>query len=406
MANYAFWNCGVENIKIPASVTEIEEAAFCECKTLENISVDSKNKIYKSEGNCVIKKADNHVVLCLKNSVIPDYVTYIDKDTVNAAGIEDLIIPRGMKVIENYCFDGCRDLKSVVIPDGITSIGDYAFFYCTGLRNVTIPESVTDMGWAFGECRDMIIKVYGHKNKPEGWDAGWKAQSKNVFVKWDYKEGQEEETAVSESELKFALINDGTAYETVKVSKELTGNVTIPAMYDGKPVLRIGHGTFKNCPFITSIIIPAGITEISSRAFEFNAASKLKSIVIPDTVTTIGLYAFRGCTDLEKLELPDSVINFGINLSNEGGHHRTDGGEMFMNCASLKSVKLPKHLTKLGEKIFSQCHSLVSVIMPDNVEEIGPMAFMHCKELVDIKIPDNAVIGERAFYGCKKLKKK
>ena len=415
IADFAFWGCNIENITIPKSVTKIGNEAFYDCKNLKSIKVDKGNPVFTGENNCLIREADKTLIFCCQGAKIPDYVINIEKSAFS--GVESIVIPKNVIIKYNNFYRNFyhhfrnhnNSLRHLEISHGVEEIGAYAFGFRSGLKSIIIPESVTRIGkMAFHDCSNLEIYVKGHTKKPVGWDKGWKQQTKNVFVYWNYKQGENDAgNAVSRSDgLKYKLINNGTAYETCCAPKDINGSILVPAAYDGKPVLRVGHGTFKNCPLVTDIIISAGITEIGSRAFESNAFSRIKSISIPDTVIAIGLYAFRGCNALEKLEIPDSIKAFGVNLSNEAGIHTVDGGEMFFGCTSLKSVKLPKGLTKLGEKIFSQCHSLISVIMPDNVEEIGAMAFMNCKELIDIKIPDNAIIGDRAFFGCKKLKKK
>ena len=391
IADFAFWACGIESVKIPKSVIDIDTNAFLEGENLKSIVVEKGNRIFGIENDCLISKIDGKQFFCLKDDgtvIIPKEIKYITRKEVEKC-------------------QGKKSLKNVKIESGVISIREHAFYACSEMRSIEIPESVVKVGWAFGECQNLLIKVYGHKSRPGGWDRGWKAQSKNVLVEWDYKEGQDK-TTINKGELKFKPINNGAAYETAKAPKDISGSVVVPATYEGKPVLGIGDETFINCPYIREIIISSGITEIGCHAFSVSKGrsaipSKIKSISIPNTVTTIGAYAFTGCNALENLEIPDSVTNFGAYFEGSIGF---GGGEMFSGCASLKSIKLPKGLTKLGEKIFAQCHSLVSVVMPDNIKEIGVMAFMNCKELIDIKIPDDAIIGDKAFFGCKKLKAK
>lgn len=227
----AFYGCSISEIKLPSSLREIEQSAFqyCEnlksivipegvtemgshvfkhcinlesvslpstlksltnylgmleyCNKIKSLTVNENNHYYKSDGNCIIRKADNVLVMGCAASVIPDYATVIgdhafsccfgvDSDVIDKEEGIDFIIPAGVKVIENYAFFGCNLFKCVYIPSSVDTIGDGAFNSCI-LTSIVIPSGVKTIGsTAFGKC--IIYTDYTYYDFPEGWSTHWK----------------------------------------------------------------------------------------------------------------------------------------------------------------------------------------------------------------------------------------
>ena len=115
--------------------------------------------------------------------------------------------------------------------------------------------------------------------------------------------------------------------------------------------------------------------------------TKLREVVIPNTITSIGDEAFYGCSSLASVTIPESVTSIGKSA--------------FYNCRSLTSVIIPDGVTSIGSSTFYGCSSLSSITIPDSVTTIGNSAFYNCSSLTNIAIPESVTsIGERAFYGC------
>ncbi|MBQ5823305.1 MAG: leucine-rich repeat domain-containing protein [Clostridia bacterium] len=160
-------------------------------------------------------------------------------------------------------------------------------------------------------------------------------------------------------------------------------DVTIP---DG--VTSIGDWAFRGCKSLTSIKIPDSVTSIGEQAFA--RCQYLTSITIPNSVTHIGDGAFRGCENLTSFIIPDSVINIG--------------DAAFRGCKSLTSITIPDSVTSIGAYAFDSCENLTSFIIPNSVTSIGTGAFSYCQNLTSITIPNSVTsIGNGAFCDCESI---
>ena len=403
----------------------------------------------------------------------------------NGAGYTqtDIVIPSkiyyegknyGVVKIDHYAFYRCSSLTSVTIPSSVTEIGYRAFYGCNFLTSVTIPNSVTTIGsQVFAYCSFLSnIKVEATTPPtgvpsspnlsvifvPKGTKSAYESAWGGNYLYID----QEVELTVHVSTpggLEDAIFNQGKRplYVTkLTVTGELNdddftlmretmtslysinlagiSNTSLGSGFSGKNVLLEivlpeNLTTLDNYAFqktkISSISIPNSVTSIGSDVFydcdvlksvyisdlaswcniDFSAYysnplsngadlyinnKKITDFVIPNDVTTIGDHAFSGCSSLTSVTIPNSVTSIG--------------GSAFSGCSSLTSVTIPNSVTTIGGYAFSDCSFLTSVTIPNSVTSIGGGAFSGCSSLTSVTIPNSVItIEERAFDGCSSL---
>ncbi|MBO7264440.1 MAG: leucine-rich repeat protein [Alistipes sp.] len=270
------------------------------------------------------------------------------------SSLTSVTIPDSVTTIESSAFSGCSSLVNVTIPDGVTSIGGSAFYNCSNLKSVAIPDSVTTIGGSvFSGCSSLESVTIGNGVTTIGMFAFLGCGS-----------------------LTSVYISDIAAWCNISFSSS-----------DSNPLYN-GCNLYLNNELVTDLIIPNSVTTIGDYAFVWY--SSLTSVTIGDSVTTIGNYAFDWCSSLTSVTIPDSVT--------------TIGSSAFSSCSSLTSVTIPDSVTTIGSSAFSSCSRLTSVTIPDSVTSIGSWAFRDCSSLTSITIPDSVTtIGEGAFFACSSL---
>ena len=224
-------------------------------------------------------------------------------------------------------------------------------------------------------------------------------------------------TKATDEELKEAFVDEwGVKYskdgrKLLKAPYELNGTYSIRK---GTKIIcdwAFGWSKFIGCRSLTSLIIPDSVTNIGDYAF--SGCRSLTDIVIPDSVTNIGDYAFWNCGSLTNIVIPNSVTSIGDNafeycfsLSNliipDGVTSIGDGA--FVGCTSLSSVVIPDSVSCIGNNAFWCCESLTDIVIPNSVTSIGESAFYECSSLTEVVIPDSVTsIGDKAFFCCRSL---
>ena len=195
-------------------------------------------------------------------------------------------------------------------------------------------------------------------------------------------------------------------------SPKYTDAVSIPmsVTFEGKvySVTTIDNYAFRDCSGLTSVTIPNSVTSIGIRAFE--GCSGLTSVTIPNSVTSIGSFAFYHCSGLTSVTIPNSVTSIdsyafaycsGLTSVTIPNSVTSIGSDAFVFCSGLTSVTIPNSVTTIDSYAFAYCSGLTSVTIPNSVTTIDNYAFRDCSSLTSVTIPSSVTsIGSSAFYGC------
>ena len=269
-------------------------------------------------------------------------VTYYAHWNVNATLADYDFVANGTGVtILKY---NNQTATNIVVPDVVTKIDENAFSGCSSLTSVTIPETVTSIAsGAFSGCSNLMICVKA-ETKPSGWDSNWNPD--NCLVYWGFVDATDC--------LIFNSINDDTAYEIRGIKESYkTKNISfiIPNVYNSKRVTSIGAAAFSCC----------GLT----------------SITIPNSVTSIGTFAFDNCSGLTNI-----TVESGNTKYHASGNCLIETATKTLIAGCNNSViSTDGSVTSIGGKAFFCRSSLTNITIPDSVTSIGWWAFWGCSSL-------------------------
>ena len=353
---------------------------------------------------------------------IPQTVGSIGKsafaDCVNLASVE---MARGVMSIEDNAFENCTSLVSVVIPQNMRSIGNRAFYGCSSLASVDFKEDVKSIG------SDAFYGTAWYNNQPDGELYIGKVLYKykgtmpaNTSIK--VKEGvisisgsafyncsglisiaiPESVTSISDNAF-YGCENLKTVINGSSMDIQEGGSAHGYVGYYAEKVINadkiIDGYMFKTIDGVhslvyyigneTSLVLPEDYHDddyvIAESALQGN--EDIVSVVIPQTVGSIGKSAFADCVNLASVEMARGVMSIGDNA--------------FENCISLSSVVIPQNMRSIGNSAFAGCSSLASIVLKEGVESIGDKAFENCAALAEVVFPKSLItIGANAFKGC------
>ena len=455
----AFNNSGIKSIDLSElSLSSIEYSTFQNCKYLTNITLPTTiTSIGKSAfaytgikeftiSSNIDSIADNLFEGCmyLETITLENGVTTIsDKAFLNCRSLRTLNLPESLNEIGFQSFMGCTSLNDITLPEGLTKLDNNAFDGCQSLKKITLPSTLTSIGaYVFKDCPRIEYNTY--------MDGNYLGDDTNPYRYFIEDTKAEDEFTLhadckiiarspfNMSNVSKVTIPNGVltlpkglfigAYNLADVTIPFVGdnksNNTFSYFYDStlsriptcltKVTITSGDtiqpGAFSGCSTIKTIVLPDTITTIGNNAFQ---NSGIESINIGENIIAIGSNAFSGCTNLESIDLSSMDMNtsgasLGANIFNGATklkevllpkNIKSIPQSMFMGCVKLEEFTISETVTTLGNSSFSGCSSLESVQVLGNLQSIGESAFYECKLLEEFTLPSTLTsIGASAFY--------
>ncbi|MBR6089754.1 MAG: leucine-rich repeat domain-containing protein [Anaerolineaceae bacterium] len=351
---YAFSGCiGLTEIRIPDSVTQIGESAFEECASLaevrqsKNLStlggyafrstswLDSQTDEYVIIGNSILIKWNGNSLIAdipygitmivdafegnpyVESVVIPASVTRIGNNAFReAVNLKDINIPDSVTRIDSNTFQECRSLRSITIPESVTYLGNAVFRGCEKLTEIEIPFRVSTINsYAMADCdslTDVVIPAsvatihetaFRNSNRVRlhvTYDSVGETYARTHSLNYTYYLQQTKDFIYSKNEDGVQILRYiGNLYD-----------VDIPAEIDGSPVNRINTAAFQDNPIAKRISIPDSVTTVGDWAFSY--MDSLEEVTLPASLKVLGADAFTGSVLLRRIVIPSGLESIGV----------------------------------------------------------------------------------------------
>lgn len=376
-------------------------------------------------GDEAFKKADN-----LKIIAIPDSVTSVGYSAFeDCRSLERITFSKNQNRINNNCFKNCTSLKEIDLAN-VEIIGGNAFYYCNSLEEIFIPNTVSIIeSNAFNKCLSVKKITLGNGLERIGSDAfcdmpfcstivlnleydpnsnslTYSSAFKNIgfsttgvelvvsddvkiidFKGFTYLYDNYNSTKITAIRFGKNSTNFGS-FPDMRFVKEITVSPENKNMYTYEGNVYYNKTLIMANPNILTVRIKDGTTKIGDEAFW---KSNAMQISMPDTVTSIGAFAFYQCENLKRVNLSSRLLSVDNNA--------------FEGCKSLLTIKFPSITNSIGGRCFNNCTSLQSAILPNWITKIDEFTFHGCSSLKAIVIPKLVnTIDQYAFAGCKNIK--
>lgn len=393
----------IKDLVIPDTVTTLREKSFYQCNSIESVYIPASVTLieedlfrYWNDLKTITVSPDNPNYSSENGVLYNKDKTVLLKYPMSKIG-DTYEIPNSVTTIYDMAFEEAN-IKHINIPSGI-SIGFWAFLRCWNLETVVLNENVKAGSSAFDDCtklKNIIVADSAQINAGTFGDTAFFNDSTNWEngVLYIGNKLVSAKTTITKHEIKPGTENicDNAFYGCTQLTE-----IRFP-----ESLKTVGSYAFYNCKNLQNVYIPTlemwydtefnGYTAsplyYASNLYANNVL--ITDIKIPETITEIKPYLFYGYKGLLSVTIPDKV--------------KSIGEYAFYDCVNLETIEMGNGVTNIREDAFCNCKKLNEVLIPDSVISIGNSAFYNCTNLTKLTLGKNIQdIGGNAFYGCSNL---
>lgn len=327
-------------------------APFVNSTTLQKVTIGSKVTFLY---NHLFHNCDKVTTIDIPASIANIYGNAFDDcSSLTATTFHDATNNHTL-TLGDYAFRNCATLPEVTFPRQLLSVGNYTYAQCPLLKTLSFPAMLESIGnYAFAECTGLTQLTFEDSSKS---------------VKLGYG----------------ARSNSGTSYLD---NIPLFGNTNLTYLYIGRNINytageKYGYSPFYNQSFLTDVRFSQSGTVSYCKDYLLYKVNNCKTLTLPESLTSIGNWTFRGMAALESIVVPNAVTEMGTYA--------------FANDTSLKSAKLSTSCPWLKEGLFSECNALQSITIPSAVTKMDGYMFTHCKTLTSATFEDGTDLIEMGY---------
>lgn len=449
IGRFAFGETGsMGAFELPGGITSVGEGAFSGSSAkpvcgLESLTAKSLGRagyaftieagmssmyryMYDSNGNETgIQLAELQVTNGMYGYTVPNWITCAASGVFRQDGLREVHLGTGFTSLQDELFMNCSNLQTIELPDTVTAIGAKAFYGCTGLTELELPDGIDSIGtYAFDRFNGTIYA------DPESTTAVtlsrrsqfFRARGNGYDMKYLFNAQDEPDgIQISNADKDITAVTIPAAVKSI-YPNTFDGCTALAGVTfaEGSRLTSIGSYAFRNCTALQELTLPDGLQEISYSVFDGSNQLKVRAGAGTDAAAALIRegYAFWPTGEKYKVKYTwnsqTGTITNGFILSAEKdivtltvpAAVKEISEYALQNCTALTGVTLPEGLTTIGNGAFSNCSALSNLEIPATVTSIGHDAFSGCSSLAEIALPEGlAAVASNCFVDCTGLTK-